>query len=85
MRRRRCAATCGRSSTSERGLALRALHRTHVRRLIPPAIFPPGVYRLLVSYNRLLRCFVLVDLKLCKLTHQDLGQLQMYVNYFARS
>jgi predicted nuclease of restriction endonuclease-like (RecB) superfamily len=38
----------------------------------------------LVFYNRLLRCFVLVDLKLGKLTHQDLGQMQMYVNYFDR-
>ncbi len=38
----------------------------------------------LVFYNRLLRAFVLVDLKLGKLTHQDLGQMQMYVNYFDR-
>ena len=38
----------------------------------------------LVFYNRILRCFVLVDLKLGKLTHQDLGQMQMYVNYFDR-
>lgn len=38
----------------------------------------------LVFYNRLLRCFVLVDLKLGKLTHQDLGQMQMYVNWFDR-
>lgn len=38
----------------------------------------------LVFYNRLLRCFVLVDLKLGKLTHQDLGQMQMYVHYFDR-
>ena len=38
----------------------------------------------LVFYNRLLRCYVLVDLKLDKLTHQDLGQMQMYVNYFDR-
>jgi len=38
----------------------------------------------LVFYNRLLRCFVLVDLKLGKLTHQDLGQIQMYVNFFDR-
>ncbi len=38
----------------------------------------------LVFYNRLLRCFVLVDLKLGKLTHQDLGQLMMYVNWFDR-
>jgi predicted nuclease of restriction endonuclease-like (RecB) superfamily len=38
----------------------------------------------LVFYNRLLRCYVLVDLKLGRLTHQDLGQMQMYVNYFDR-
>ena len=38
----------------------------------------------LVFYNRLLRCFVLIDLKTHKATHQDLGQLQMYVNYFDR-
>jgi predicted nuclease of restriction endonuclease-like (RecB) superfamily len=38
----------------------------------------------LVFYNRLLRCYVLVDLKLDKLTHADLGQMQMYVNYFDR-
>lgn len=36
----------------------------------------------LVFYNRLLRCHVLIDLKLDKLTHQDLGQMQMYVNYY---
>jgi predicted nuclease of restriction endonuclease-like (RecB) superfamily len=39
----------------------------------------------LVFYNRLLRCFVLVDLKLGKLTHQDLGQMMMYVNYYDRT
>jgi predicted nuclease of restriction endonuclease-like (RecB) superfamily len=39
----------------------------------------------LVFYNRLLRCFVLVELKTGKLTHQDLGQLQMYVNYYDRN
>lgn len=38
----------------------------------------------LVFYNRLLKCYVLVDLKIGKLTHQDLGQMQMYVNYFDR-
>ena len=38
----------------------------------------------LVFYNRLLRCFVLIELKLGKLTHQDLGQILMYVNYFDR-
>ena len=38
----------------------------------------------LVFYNRLLRCYVLIDLKTGNLTHQDLGQMQMYVNYFDR-
>lgn len=36
----------------------------------------------LVFYNRLLRCYVLIDLKIGELKHQDLGQMQMYVNYF---
>lgn len=38
----------------------------------------------LVFYNRLLRCYVLIDLKIGKLTHENLGQMQMYVNYFDR-
>ena len=38
----------------------------------------------LVFYNRLLQCFVLIEIKTTKLTHQDLGQLQMYVNYYDR-
>ena len=38
----------------------------------------------LVFYNRLLQCFVLLDLKIGKLSHQDLGQMQMYVNYYDR-
>lgn len=38
----------------------------------------------LVFYNRLLDCFVLIDLKIGKLTHQDIGQMQMYVNYYDR-
>lgn len=38
----------------------------------------------LVFYNRMLRCYVLIDLKVDKLTHQDLGQMQMYVNYYDR-
>jgi predicted nuclease of restriction endonuclease-like (RecB) superfamily len=38
----------------------------------------------LVFYNRILKCFVLIDLKIGKLTHQDLGQMQMYVNYYDR-
>lgn len=38
----------------------------------------------LVCYNRLLQCYVLIDLKMDKLTHQDLGQMMMYVNYYDR-
>ena len=38
----------------------------------------------LVFYNRLLRCFVLFDLKIGELRHQDIGQMQMYVNYYDR-
>ena len=39
----------------------------------------------LVFYNRLLQCFVLIDLKTDELAHQDLGQMQMYVNYYDRN
>lgn len=38
----------------------------------------------LVFYNYLARCFVLIDLKTDELTHQDIGQMQMYVNYYTR-
>lgn len=38
----------------------------------------------LVFYNRILKCFVLIDLKIGKLRHQDLGQMQMYVNFYDR-
>ena len=38
----------------------------------------------LVFYNYILKCFVLIDLKMGQLTHQDLGQMQMYVNYYTR-
>ena len=38
----------------------------------------------LVFYNRLLRCFVVIEIKTHKISHEDLGQLQMYVNYFDR-
>jgi hypothetical protein len=38
----------------------------------------------LVFFNYHIRCFVLIDLKIGKLTHQDLGQMQMYVNYYTR-
>jgi len=39
----------------------------------------------LVFYNRILQCFVLADLKIGEITHQDLGQMQMYVNYCDRN
>ncbi|MEG1141748.1 MAG: PDDEXK nuclease domain-containing protein [Clostridia bacterium] len=38
----------------------------------------------LVFYNRLIKCFVIIDLKIGKVTHQDIGQMQMYVNYYDR-
>lgn len=38
----------------------------------------------LVFYNRILRCYVLIDLEIGKLTHENLGQMQMYVNYYNR-
>src|SRR5215217_1297328 len=38
----------------------------------------------LVFYNRLLQCFVIIEIITTKLTHEDLGQLQMYVNYYDR-
>jgi predicted nuclease of restriction endonuclease-like (RecB) superfamily len=39
----------------------------------------------LVFYNRLLRCFVVIEIKTHKITHEDIGQLQMYVNYYDRT
>ena len=38
----------------------------------------------LVFYNKLSKCFVIIDLKIGKVTHQDIGQMQMYVNYYGR-
>ena len=38
----------------------------------------------LILYNRLLKCFVIIDLKIGKVSHQDIGQMQMYVNYYDR-
>ncbi len=38
----------------------------------------------LVFYNRILRCFMIIDLKIGKVTHKDIGQMQMYVNYYDR-
>lgn len=39
----------------------------------------------LVFYNRILQCFVIIDLKIGKVTHKDIGQMQMYVNYYDRN
>ena len=38
----------------------------------------------LVFYNRLLQCFIIIEIKTTKITHENLGQLQMYVNYYDR-
>lgn len=42
-------------------------------------------YMDLVFYNRLLKCFVIIDLKIGEIQHQDIGQMQMYVNYYDRN
>ena len=39
----------------------------------------------LIFYNRLAKCFIIIDLKIGKLTHQDIGQMQMYVNYYKKT
>ena len=39
----------------------------------------------LVFYNRIMQCFVIIDLKIGKVTHKDIGQMQMYVNYYDRN
>lgn len=54
---------------------------SHVRITLEEDHFYPD----LVFYNRLLKCFVIIDLKVHKLTHQDIGQMQMYVNYYDRT
>ncbi len=41
-------------------------------------------YPALVFYNRLLKCFVIIDLKIGQVSHKDIGQMQMYVNYYDR-
>ena len=51
-----------------------------VRITIDTAHFYPD----LVFYNRILNCFVIIDLKIGKTTHKDIGQMQMYVNYYDR-
>lgn len=57
---------------------------TFVQRQMRLTLDDQHFYADLVLYNRLLRCFVVIDLKIGKIKHQDIGQLQMYVNYFDR-
>ena len=77
-----------------RGLGVRRSRRLNRLLYICKAGSAPGAERPgrrerriidLVFYNRLLRCFVLIDLKTRKLTHQDIGQMQMYVNHYDRN
>lgn len=56
-----------------------------LRRLYSSSLYERDHFHVdLVFYNRLLHCFVLIDLKIGKLTHQDIGQMQMYINYYDR-
>ena len=57
---------------------------TFVKRQMRLSFEDQNFYADLVFYNRLLKCFVVIDLKTKTLTHQDIGQMQMYVNYFDR-
>ena len=57
---------------------------TFVKRQMRLAFEEQNFYADLVFYNRILKCFVVIDLKTKTLTHQDIGQMQMYVNYFDR-
>jgi hypothetical protein len=64
--------------------AVRLLDFSFVARQKRLAIGGENFYIDLVFYNYLLNCFVLIDLKIGKITHQDIGQMQMYVNYYTR-
>ena len=57
---------------------------TFVGRQVRITLSEKHFYIDLVFYNRLLQCFVLIDLKIGEITHQDLGQMQMYVNFYDR-
>ena len=57
---------------------------TFVSRQKPISFDDKNFYIDLVFYNRILKCFILIDLKIGDLKHQDLGQMQMYVNYYDR-
>lgn len=57
---------------------------TFVKRQMRLSFDDQNYYADLVFYHRFLRCFVVIDLKIGQLKHQDIGQMQMYVNYFDR-
>lgn len=55
---------------------------TFVKRQFRITLNNNNFYIDLVFYNRILRCFVLIDLKIGKVSHSDVGQMNMYLNYF---
>ena len=57
---------------------------TFVKRQMRLSFDEQNYYADLVFYHRFIRCFVIIDLKIGQLKHQDIGQMQMYVNYFDR-
>lgn len=57
---------------------------TYVGNQVRITIDTEHFYPDLVFYNRILQCFVIIDLKIGKVTHKDIGQMQMYVNYYDR-
>ena len=57
---------------------------TYVGNQVRITIDTEHFYPDLVFYNRVLTCFVIIDLKIGKVTHKDIGQMQMYVNYYDR-
>ena len=57
---------------------------TYVGNQVRITIDTDHFYPDLVFYNRILKCFVIIDLKIGKVTHKDIGQMQMYVNYYDR-
>lgn len=57
---------------------------TYVGNQVRITIDTEHYYPDLVFYNRILKCFVIIDLKIGKVTHKDIGQMQMYVNYYDR-
>ena len=58
---------------------------TYVGNQVRITIDTEHFYSDLVFYNRILKCFVIIDLKIGKVTHKDIGQMQMYVNYYDRN